>query len=102
MHEGSEIIENQRIKETLDRFIFISDGPHCNRFSNMSIGDSRFDGKEPLQLSVKNFCKDIISGFNEWLDYNKDNDVVKTNLLDMLEIHDNGFSIRSAIKFEKK
>lgn len=96
LHEGSSNIEKQRAKDVLDHFVFVSNGAHCNRFSNCYFGDPRYDGKNFLQLSVYNFCQDMIEATKQWLN---DTPVTK-NLSEMLEIHENGFSIGNAIKIQ--
>jgi len=94
LHEGSSNVEAQRAKDVLDRFVFISDGSHCNRFNNCHFGDTKYDGKNFLQLSTKKFCQDMINATKQWLD----DPNVNKDLNDMLEIHENGFSIDGAIK----
>jgi hypothetical protein len=97
LHEGSGSTENQKVKDVLDRFVFISDGAHCNRFDNCLFGDSKYDGKNFLQLSTKIFCQDIIDATNKWLNDVKDNSSIQTNMAEMLDIHEGGFSIGGAI-----
>jgi len=96
LHEGSSNIENQRAKDALDHFVFIANGAHCNRFSNCYFGDPRYDGKNFLQLSVSNFCQDMIDATKQWLN----DPAINKNLSEMLEIHENGFSIGGAIKIQ--
>ena len=100
LHEGSSNIEKQRAKDILDHFVFISNGAHCNRFSNCYFGDSKYDGKDFLQLSTNNFCQDMIEATKQWLMDVKDNESVQKNMAEMLEIHESGFSIGKAIKIE--
>ncbi|MFH0857688.1 MAG: hypothetical protein V1848_02995 [Candidatus Magasanikbacteria bacterium] len=96
LHEGTSITETQSAKDVLDRFVFISDGSHCNRFNNCHFGDQRYDGKNFLQLSTKIFCQDMINATKQWL-----NDLtVNKDLGDLLEIYENGFSIGGAIKMQ--
>jgi hypothetical protein len=100
LHEGSSNIEKQRAKDILDHFVFISNGAHCNRFSNCHFGDPKYDGKDFLQLSANNFCQDMIEATKQWLMDVKDNESVQKNMAEMLEIHESGFSIGKAIKIE--
>jgi len=88
-HEGSSNIENQHAKDVLDRFVFVANGPHCNRFSNCHFGNPKYDGKNCLQLSVNNFCQDMVEATNQWLS----DSTVNKSLSEMLEIHENGFSV---------
>ena len=83
LHEGSSNIEKQRAKGVLDHFVFVSNGSHCNRFNNFFFGDPKYDGKNFLQLSVNNFCQDMIEATKQWLG----DPTVTKNLSEMLEIH---------------
>ena len=78
----------------MDHFAFVSKGAHCNRFSNCFFGDPKYDGKDFLQLSVYDFCQDMIEATKQWLN---DTTVTK-NLSKMLVIREDGFSIGNAIK----
>jgi len=96
LHEGSSNIETQKAKDVLDHFVFVANGAHCNRFSNCHFGDPKYDGKDFLQLSVNNFCQDMIKATKQWLNDRS----INKNLSDMLEIHESGFSIGNAIKIQ--
>jgi len=96
LHEGSSNIETQKAKDVLDHFVFVANGAHCNRFSNCYFGDPKYDGKDFLQLSVNNFCQDMIEATKQWLNDRS----INKNLSDMLEIHESGFSIGNAIKIQ--
>jgi len=97
LHEGSGNTENQRAKDVLDHIVFTPEGGHCNRLSNCHFGDKRYDGKEILKLSTLRFCQDIIAATNEWLNDVKDNQPIQDNIAEMLDIHEDGFSIKKAI-----
>ncbi|MBE7524877.1 MAG: hypothetical protein KJZ57_02165 [Anaerolineales bacterium] len=96
LHEGSSSIESQRAKDVLDHFVFVANGAHCNKFSNCHFGDPKYDGKDFLQLSVNHFCQDMIAATKQWLN----DPAINKNLSEMLEIHENGFSIGRAIKIQ--
>jgi hypothetical protein len=100
LHAGSGSIEKQRAKDVLDHFVFIPNGAHCNKFSNCYFGNSKYDGKEFLQLSVYQFCQDIIEATQQWfIDVSKDQNIQK-NIAEMLEIYEEGFSIGNALRIE--
>ena len=62
LHEGSQDISNQNKREILDKFYFTSaNGGHLSRFSGCVVGDSNYDNKEFLQVSVQRFCNDFLS-----------------------------------------
>lgn len=94
IHEDSNNIEKQKIRDILDYFIFIAKGSHCLRFSNNNFGGSKHDGKDFLLLSTYDFCKDMIKAAEQWLN----DPTITKDLSDMLEIHENGFSIGNAVK----
>lgn len=100
LHEGSGNIEEQKAQDVLDRFVFISKGAHCNRVSNCDFGGSRYDGKDFLQLSTFHFCQDIINATNEWLSDVKNDEAIQKNVVELLKIHEGGFSIGNAISFK--
>ncbi len=89
LHEGISNIEKQKAKEVLDIFAFISDGAHLTKFSNCYFGDSRYDGKEFLQLSVKKFCTDFVEAARTWLRDQPSN----KDFTDMIEIHEGDLRI---------
>lgn len=100
LHEGHENIEmrnatkNKLKKDILNRFILLGEGSHCNMLANCQFGDPKYDGKNILQLSVNNFCQDMIEATKEWL-----NDSTNTkDLSEILKIHENEFSIGNAIQ----
>jgi hypothetical protein len=98
LHEGTDDISSQRAREVLDKFIFVSKGPHLNRLTNNYFGDSVYDGKDILQLSVTQFCTDIMVGAKKWLENVESNASVKSNIEKMIKI-EASFSIGNAIKF---
>jgi len=98
LHEGSDNIEMQRAKDVLDHFVFISDGSHCNRFNNCYFGDPKYDGKNFLQLSVRQFCQDMVEAANQWLEDVSSNQEIQSNIREMLTIHEREFRIGSALR----
>jgi len=96
LHEGSSNIERQQAKDILDRFVFVANGPHCNMFSNCRFGDPKYDGKAFLQLSVYDFCRDMIGATEEWLNDSR----IQKNISEMIEIHENSFAIGNAPKIQ--
>jgi hypothetical protein len=93
LHEGSENIETQNAKDILDRFVFVSHGPHLNRFNNSYFGDPKYDGKDFLQLSVRDFCQDMLEAAKRWLEDVSSNQEIQFNIKEMLTIREGGFSI---------
>lgn len=100
LHEGSDNIENQRAKDVLDYFVFIPNGSHRTKISNCYFGNSKYDGKEILQLSVNNFCQDMIEAVEKWLTEVASNQNIQKNITEMLEIYEGGFSIDNKLRIE--
>lgn len=96
LHEWSSDIEKQKSKDIIDRFWLISNGPHCNKFSQCYFGNTEHDGKEILQLSVQNFCHDIIIATKAWIN---DSSIAK-NHYKMIQIHENGFLIGGNLRIQ--
>jgi len=97
LHEGSSNIEKQKAKDALDHFIFTSGSSHCNKYGYCDFGDSKYDGKDILQLSVNIFCMDMIEGVQKWLKVVEGEKNIQKNIADLLKIHENGFSIGNTI-----
>lgn len=76
LHEGSDVIESQRARETLDKFVFIQ-----------SISGRRFVHRgqhdNTLHLQVDEFGKEVMSAVASWLDDCKE-DCVKNQKIDEL------------------
>jgi len=95
-HEGSDRLDNAKIKDTLEHFIFLNDGPHLNLFEGNII-----NGKKEtfLQLNVEKFCKDISNGLEVWTsDMNTKKDVLE-RIEGLIRIHEKGYVHKGAIKF---
>lgn len=86
LHEGSNQITSQRIRELLDYIIFIPNWSHKIKISNWYSWDSKYDGKEVLYLSVFHFCQDIIQATKQ---RSKNN----INQSEILQIHEDGWPI---------
>jgi hypothetical protein len=59
IHQGGEVVKEQKARETLERFHFTEPSPniqiHC-----IVINDNI------LQLQVDIFCRDVLNGFKKW------------------------------------
>lgn len=93
LHEGADGIEKQRVRETLDKFAFIPQRSHCCKIARSQVGDPKYDNKAILQLSVDQFCRDLVDGTKRWLNDHGDSDVARNNLHDLLKIHEGGVHI---------
>lgn len=68
LHEGSDEINNQDVKETLKRFIFRQPPNGCTFHNNLREG-------EALQIQVSVFARQVIEAIKDWLDDIKDDQV---------------------------
>lgn len=79
LHEGTDVIMEQRARSALDKFHFIEPPPdayiHCNQYNNV------------LQLQVDAFCKDIIEGIRQWVQDTSGNATILSRLVNILTIH---------------
>jgi len=87
LHEGSQTIETQRIKETIDHFTFSGKGSHLISFSGVFVG-SDDDGKNSCHLSTHQFSLDMINSYKDWLESNSTNSELLKRLELTLEIKD--------------
>lgn len=76
LHEGSDELTNQEVKETLKRFIFRQPPNGCTFHNNLREG-------EALQIQVSVFAEEVIKAIKNWLDDIKD-DQVKTGKINNL------------------
>ncbi len=100
IHEGTNVIEHQRARKVLDKFVFIPQGSHFILISNCNFGGTADDNKNILQLSVETFCKDIIEAARKWLGDIESNSEIQERISDMLKIEDKLTIGNGAIRFE--
>ena len=60
LHDGSDNILDQKARKILDYFVFTTTPSHCNYFN--------VNGETFLQLNVKQFCNDICTSAEKWLE----------------------------------
>jgi hypothetical protein len=88
LHTGSDNITDQRAREILERFAFLTTGSHCIKVNNV------------LALNVKKFCEDIIRALEAWgKDMDADNEA-KDKINNLLRIYDKGFSPQSGVMID--
>jgi len=82
-HEASGDISTQRIRESINKFIFVYKDGGISLHKNQSTG---VDGVVKLQLDVEIFCLDLCKGVDDWLsDAEKQQKVLAVSSL--LSIH---------------
>ena len=96
LHSGKDDISDQKKKEVLDHYVFLTKGSHCNL-----IKDCIFNGEKKsfLQLNVQNFCEDICKAVESWLASSSANTTIQERLKSTIEIHEPGYSYKGFIKF---
>lgn len=65
LHEGSDDIAGQKSRKILEKFLFMTSGPHCNYMQNNYVNGQRV--KTSLQLRADKFCEDICDSVELWL-----------------------------------
>jgi hypothetical protein len=98
LHEGSDNVEGQRASEAVDHFFFKTNGSHRVKISNSTVGDTRYDNKDLLQLSAFKFCNDIVDGAEAWLLALAVNQDVQDRLSKLLVIHEQPVNIGRMIR----
>jgi len=96
LHQGKDDVSEQRLKDILEHYVFLTSGSHRNLFK-----DCVFNGvkKSFLQLNVGMFCEDICTAVETWLNTNSSNKDIQNRLSNTLEIHEPGYTYMGAIKF---
>lgn len=96
LHEGTNDITQQRASEILERFEFMTDGPHCNLSKNNYVNGKRIPTF--LQLRVDKFCEDISIAVESWLHDVSSDQEIQERLSKTIEIHGLGHTY-GGIKF---
>lgn len=96
LHEGSDDITQQRCQKVLEKFLFISEGPHCNYMQNNYVNSQRV--KTTLQLRVDKFCEDICDSVELWLKDMSADAVIINRIKNTIKVYDQGV-IYNGIKF---
>jgi hypothetical protein len=58
----------------------------------------KYDGKDFLQLSVCQFCQDMLEATNQWLEDVSSNQAIQNDMKEMLVIHEGAFSIGGGLR----
>lgn len=96
LHQGKDDISDQRLRDALEHYVFLTKGPHCNLWK-----DSEINGVKTsfLQLNVGKFCEDMCLAVEKWLIKDSNNSDIQKRLKDTLEIHEPGYVHLGVIKF---
>ncbi len=96
LHMGKDDITDQKKRDVLEHYVFLTDGSHRILFK-----DCIFDGvkKSFLQLNVQTFCEELSSATEKWLDSVSANTEIQSRLKNTIEVHEPGYTYRNAIKF---
>ena len=95
LHEGRDNITNQSIRESLEYYVFMTDGPHLSLVKNCWFNNEK---KTFLQLRVDKFCEDLCVGVEGWLEGVKDTPEIVSRLSETIQIHPPGYA-HFGIKF---
>lgn len=96
LHQGTDDITEQRMREVLEHYIFLTKGSHRILFKNCI-----FNGvnKSFLQLNVTTFCIDICTAAEVWIKNNTNNSSIQNRLQQTLEIHEPGYTYMGTVRF---
>lgn len=96
LHGGSDDIIKQFSQKILEKFIFMTGGPHCNYMQDNYVNGQRV--KTSLQLRVDKFCEDICDSAEQWLKDVSEDSVVMSRIQNTIKIYDPGV-VYGGIKF---
>jgi len=96
LHEGSDDITEQRSQKILEKFLFMTAGPHCTYMQDNYVNGQRV--KTSLQLRVDKFCEDICVSAELWLKDKSGNTIVMNRIQDTIKIYNPGI-VYGGIKF---
>lgn len=96
LHQGRDNITEQKAREVLEHYVFLTSGSHCNL-----VKDCFFDGvkKSFLQLNVQSFCNDICIAVEAWLGKVTIDPIIAERIKETIEIHAPGYIYKRAIRF---
>ena len=96
LHQNTDDISSQGMKDVLDHYIFITQGGHLNFFKDCVVVGIK---ESFLQLNVTKFCDDICVAVENWISLNSGNQYINDRLKQTLEIHKPGYIYKGSIKF---
>lgn len=88
LHEGKDDVSDQKKKDVLEHYVFLTEGGHRNLVKHSNIYGVKTSF---LQLNVKRFCEEICVAAENWLANNSTDPEIKKRLKDTLEIHEPGY-----------
>ncbi len=97
LHEGNSDIEEQSVREVINKFSFSPKGSHLISFSGMK-ANSADDGKNICHLSVQSFCADMVEAGEHWLHDVGSNKDVQSRMHKMLEIKEENSLFGGAVR----
>ena len=88
LHEGSDDIAGQKSRKILEKFLFMTSGPHCNYMQNNYVNGQRV--KTSLQLRVDKFCEDICDSVEQWLKDTSTDTAIMNRVHETIKIYEPG------------
>jgi hypothetical protein len=80
LHEGSEEISEQRVRESLNRFYFTTMGAH------------RVRANDTLTLNVRDFCEEMCAAVGAWEADVGSSKEIQTRIAEMVKVRDDAFT----------
>lgn len=99
LHQGTDDISGQEIKEVLDYVIFMEPKVPVHRFVAKNVVLNDQPPKSFLQLNISMFIVDICKAAEKWLKTTSGNKEIRRRLREAIEIHKEGYIHHGLIKF---
>lgn len=96
LHQGKDNITDQKKKEVLEHYVFLTKGAHCNLMKDCIINGVKTSF---LQLNVERFCRDMHEATETWLKSVKSNNEVQKRLQETIIIREPGYVHMGVIRF---
>ncbi len=96
LHEGSDDITGQKSRKTLEKFLFMTPGSHCDYMQDNYVNGQRV--KTSLQLRVDKFCEDICDSVEQWLKDTSTDTAIMNRVHETIKIYEPGI-VYGGIKF---
>lgn len=97
LHQGKGDISNQKMKDILEHYIFLTSGSHCNLFKDIVINGGPKESF--LQLNVARFCTEMCDAVSQWIVSMQNNKNITNRVNESIVIREPGYVYKGVIKF---
>ena len=96
LHQGKDDISEQKMRQVLEHYVFLTSGAHCNLFKDLTINGKTVSF---LQLNVCIFCEYLCQSAEAWIKSVSGNADIRSRLRSTIEIHEPGYTYKGIIQF---